>query len=463
MINGIISGSFRDPSGFLFFRDGSIYRQVNTIYKENYDQLINTGFYETLVNSGLLIPHEEVDSEYSQSDNAYKILKPELIPFISYPYEWSFSQLKDAALLTLKIQKKALDFGMTLKDCSAYNIQFKNGKPVFIDTLSFEKYREGKPWIAYRQFCQHFLAPLALMAYKDIRLNQLFRIYIDGIPLDLARSFLPFRTYLKFPLFLHVHLHTKIQKYFSDKGIKSDKIEKKISLNSHRGLIDSLESISKKLSWSPKGTDWINYYQDDSYNADSIKHKKQLVKEFLSKTKPKTIWDLGSNTGIFSRIASNNGIKVISFDIDPACVERNYLTTVEKGETNILPLLCDLTNPSANIGWENQERNSLADRGPADTVLALAIIHHLAISNNLPLNRIADFFYKISKSIIIEFVPKNDPKVQKLLAQRDDIFPHYTEESFKSEFGRLFRILYAEKISNSERTLYLMERKQECI
>ena len=460
MINGLIHSSFRDPSGFLFSRDGSIYRQVNIIYSEDYDQLMSSGLYEALKNSGLLIPHEEVGSAYSQSDNAYKILKPELIPFISYPYEWCLSQLKDAALLTLKVQKKALDFGMTLKDCSAYNIQFHNGKPIFIDTLSFEKCREGEPWVAYKQFCQHFLAPLALMKYKDIRLNQLFRIYMDGIPLDLASSFLPFYTCLKFPLFLHVHVHAKIQKYFSDKGIKRDKVRRTISLNSHRGLIDSLESFCKKLSWRPKGTTWIDYYQGDSYDLDAIKYKKQLVEGFLSKSKPKTVWDIGSNTGMFSRIASDKGIYTVSFDIDPACVENNYLATVEKGETNILPLLCDLTNPSPNIGWENKERNSFIDRGPADTVLALAIVHHLAISNNLPLSKIADFFYKISsKSLIIEFVPKNDPKVQKLLASRDDIFPHYTEHCFESEFGRLFRILYAEKVMNSERTLYLMERK----
>lgn len=178
--NRIIPSSFRDPSGFLFYRDGLIYRQVNKFYKENYDHLVNSGLYEALVDAKLLIPHEEVGIESIEPESAYKVIRPELIPFISYPYEWCFSQLKDAALTTLTIQKKSLDFGMSLKDCSAYNIQFRNGRAVFIDTLSFEKYHEDKPWVAYRQFCQHFLAPLALMSYKDIRLNQLFRIYIDG-------------------------------------------------------------------------------------------------------------------------------------------------------------------------------------------------------------------------------------------------------------------------------------------
>ena len=176
MSSRTIPSSFRDPSGFLFFQDGSVYRQVNAIYKENYDHLIGSGLYKALVASGLLVSHEEVGMNYARSDNAYKILKPELIPFVSYPYEWCFSQLKEAALTTLKIQKVALDFGMTLKDSSAYNIQFMKGRAVFIDTISFERYREGQPWVAYRQFCQHFLAPLALMSYRDIRLGRLFRL-----------------------------------------------------------------------------------------------------------------------------------------------------------------------------------------------------------------------------------------------------------------------------------------------
>lgn len=197
-------GSFRDPSGFIFFENGSLYRQVNIVYRENYDQLINSGLYETLVRLGLMVSHEEVDLHYARTNSAYRILKPALIPFISYPYEWCFSQLKDAALTTLEIQKKALDFGMSLKDASAYNIQFLDGKPVFIDTLSFEKYEEGQPWVAYRQFCQHFLAPLALMCFSDVRLNQLLRIYPDGIPLDLASCLLPLRTFLKFSLLSHI-------------------------------------------------------------------------------------------------------------------------------------------------------------------------------------------------------------------------------------------------------------------
>ena len=455
--NQDIPGSFRDPSGLLFSREGLIYRQINKTYEENFDLLIHSGLYETLVNEKLLIPHQEVDIGYAITEGAYKIIKPELIPFISYPYEWCFSQLKDAALVTLKIQKKSLDFGMSLKDCSAYNIQFRKGKPVLIDTLSFEKYKEGKPWVAYRQFCQHFLAPLALMSYKDIRLNQLFRVYIDGIPLDLASSFLPFRTRFRFSLLSHIHLHTKSQKHFADKTVNTS--GHKMSQKAFLGLIESLESAVKKLKWRPKGTEWTDYYEDTNYSPDAFNQKKQLVAEFLDKINPKIVWDLGANVGIFSRIASAKGIQTISFDIDPAAVEKNYLECVAKGETNILPLLFDLTNPSPGIGWENQERISILERGYADTAFALALIHHLAISNNLPLHKIANFFEKICNSLIIEFVPKSDTQVQRLLKTREDIFPDYTQQTFENTFKRFFTIENSVKIKGSERTLYLMLKR----
>ena len=458
--NGNIPSSFRDPSGFLFCRGGSIYRQVNVTYKENYDHLMNCGLYKTLVDAELLIRHNEVDVDidYAISDKAYKIIKPDMIPFISYPYEWCFSQLKDAALTTLEIQKKSLDFGMSLKDCSSYNIQFRKGKPIFIDTLSFEKYREGQTWVAYRQFCQHFLALLTLMSCRDIRLNQLSRIYIDGVPLDLASSLLPFRTRLSFSLLSHIHLHAKSQKHFADKTI--NKSTHKMNRLSFLGILDNLKATVKKLKWQPKGTEWADYYEDVNYSTEALEHKKQTVAELLDEIGPKTVWDLGANVGMFSRIASDKGIQTISFDIDPAAVEKNYLDCVKKRETNILPLMLDLTNPSSGIGWENQERMSLLERGPTETVFTLALIHHLAISNNLPLDRIAEFFSRICNSLIIEFVPKNDSQVQRLLSTREDIFPDYTQQAFEAEFRKYFTIQRTVKVKDSKRTLYLMPRRQ---
>ncbi|MBU2540886.1 MAG: SAM-dependent methyltransferase [Candidatus Omnitrophica bacterium] len=456
--NENVSSSFRDPSGFLFYRDGLIYRQINISYKRNYDRLMNSGLYKALTDVELLIPHEEVNVVSSAPDKAYKIIKPEPIPFISYPYEWCFSQLKDAALATLEIQKKSLNFGMSLKDCNAYNIQFRKGKLILIDTLSFEEYCEGQPWVAYRQFCQHFLAPLALMNYRDIRLNQLLRVYIDGIPLDLTSSLLQFRTRFVFSLLTHVHFHAKAQKHFADKTVNTTRGQ--VTRLSFMGLVDSLESAIRKLKWKAQGTEWSDYYEDTNYSPEGLQHKRQIISDFLDKVNPKIVWDLGTNVGMFSRIAADKRMEVISFDIDPLAVEKNYLQCIEKGETRILPLLFDLTNPSPGIGWDNKERMSLFERGPADTVFALALIHHLAISNNLPFNKIVDFLNKICSSLIIEFVPKEDSQTQRLLSTRKDIFTNYTQQFFECEFKEKFIIRDSVTIKNSKRILYLMKRIQ---
>jgi hypothetical protein len=450
------SASFRDPSGFLFFQEGLIYRQVNRIYKDYYDHLIQSGLYKRLVEEGLLIPHTEKSPSQNNDPFAYKILQPEVIPFISYPYEWCFSQLKDAALVTLGIQKAALGCGMSLKDSSAYNIQFRSGKPVFIDTLSFEKYSEGKPWVAYKQFCQHFLAPLSLMAYTDIRLNQLLRVHIDGIPLDLTSALLPLWSWFRFPIFLHIHLHAKSQKRFADKQVKASATA--VSRHSLLALLDSLESAIRRLKWQPQDTEWANYYGDTNYASESLKHKKQLVAGYLKEINPESVWDFGANTGMFSRLASDNSIQTIAFDVDPAAVEKNYLDVTNKRETHILPLCLDLTNPSAGLGWDNQERMSLLERGPADTILALAILHHLTISNNVPFEKIADSFSKLCHSLIIEFIPKSDSQVQRLLATREDIFSQYTRHDFEEAFKSFFNIIASNQIRGSERVLYWMKK-----
>ena len=451
-----IAGSFRDPSGFLFKENGKIYRRINKVYADDYEQLMFSGLYNKLVENHLLIPHIETEFKSADNDLLYKIIQPELVQFISYPYEWSFSQLKDAALTTLNIQKIAMEHGMSLKDSTAYNIQFWNGKPVLIDTLSFEKYKEGEPWVAYKQFCQHFLLPLVLMSYTDIRLSQLFRIYIDGIPLDLGAKLLPRKTRFKFSIFAHIHLHAKSQKKYEDKAIEK---KSRISKFKLLALIDSLETTVKNLKWNPKGTEWADYYDITNYSSDAFKCKKNYIEEFLKSINPASVWDLGANTGIFSRIASEKNIPTISFDVDPAAVEKNYQICKEKNETNILPLVLDLTNPSGGIGWANQERMSFIERGPVDTVFALALIHHLAISNNLPLINIAEFFSSICKFLIIEFVPKNDSQVKKLLLTREDIFDKYDKENFEKDFDNYFNIRKYLKIEGSERYLYLMEKK----
>jgi len=455
-ISKIENSSFRDRSGFLFYYENEIYRIINFSYKKQYEKFMNSELYQKLEEKNLIITHSEIENLDIDCDY-YKIIKPEKIPFISYPYEWSFSQLKDAALLTLRIQKAAMKYGMTLKDGSAFNIQFHNGHPIFIDTLSFEIYEEGQIWKPYKQFCQHFLAPLALISKKDVRLNLLSKIFIDGIPIDLAAKLLPKTTFGNFGLMAHIHAHAKSQKHYENKDAKIK--QKTLSKRSFEGLIESLKSSIEKMAWNEDNTEWGDYYSDTNYTEKSFEEKKQFISLAIDQVKPKLVWDMGANTGVFSRLASTKGINTISYDIDPLAVEKNYLLSSQNSEQNILPLILDLTNPSSGIGWNHNERMSIIQRGPADMVFALALVHHLAISNNVPLNKLAEFFSQISKFLIIEFVPKSDSQVKRLLLTRDDIFENYDEKNFEIEFSKFFKIINSKKILDSERTIYIMENK----
>ena len=455
-----IGGSFRDPSGFVFMRNGQVLRQVNRRYQEDYDHLMRSGLYEALTSQGLLVSHEELGPAEAAAPDAYQVLAPEPIRFISYPYEWCFSQLQQAALTTLRIQKMAFEHGMMLKDASAYNIQFQGSRPIFIDTLSFEKYEEGKPWVGYRQFCQHFLAPLALIAHVDVRLASLLRNYIDGIPLDLAAALLPGKTRLKPSLLMHIHLHAKSQERSADDGSKGEVERKKVGRLGLQGLFDSLYKAVESLSWAPKG-DWANYYSATNYSDESFALKREIVAAFIDEAHPASVWDLGANTGVFSRIASEKGISTTSIDFDPAAVEANFQQGRKDGAKNLLPLVGDLTNPSHGIGWAGEERDSLEDRGPADMVMALALIHHLAIANNVPLEKTADYFSRLGKSLIIEFVPKADSQVQRMLRTREDIFDRYDQAGFEEAFEKRFVIEKSRTVAGSARRLYLMRRRSE--
>lgn len=459
----ILPSSFRDPSGFIFSQDDILYRQINHSYAASYDKLQQSGLYDALLKDQLLIPHEEADLSLALSDSAYKVIKPTAVEYISYPHEWSFSQLKDAALLTLRIQLLALRYGMVLKDASAYNIQFHHGKPIFIDTLSFEVYEEGSPWVSYKQFCQHFLAPLALMSYCDIRLGQLFRSYIDGIPLDLVSTLLPRKSYFNFSLLTHIHLHAKSQSKYADSGESTETSKKirPISKRALRALMLSIQSCVAAMNWRLPDTEWGNYYSATNYESQSMQHKAELVEEYLKLALPDSalMQDLGANTGQFSQIAAKLGHSVIAQDIDPVAVEKHYLNIKMSGESQVLPLLLDLTNPGPAMGWNLSERMSFKERSGNNLVMALALVHHIAISNNVPLDLIAKFFSDIGKFLIIEFVPKTDSQVKKLLASREDIFDLYHEQGFEEAFSKYFEIQKQEKIVDSARTLYLMKNR----
>jgi len=438
-------------------RDGNVYRQVNRSYRTQYEHLMSSGLAETLFAQKLLIPHREVDVPALDSSNADRVLQPDQVSFISYPYEWSFGMLQDAARLTLTIAELALAHGMVLKDASAYNIQFHHCRPIFIDTLSFELYQEGQPWVAYRQFCQHFLAPLAIMAYRDIRLQRLLREHLDGIPLDLAASLLPSRTKLHLGLASHIHLHAAGQRRYADKPVPVSRY--RLSKARLLGLLTNLRMTIDGLRWTPAGTEWADYYNQTNYSDASIGDKERLVRDFLRRTDARTVWDLGANNGRFSRLASQDGRQTVAMDIDPAAIEQLYREQQVKPDPNLLPLVMDLTNPSPGLGWMHRERQSLLDRGPADAVLVLALVHHLAIGNNTPWSAMIDLFARVGRHVLVEFVPKGDSQVKRLLAGRIDVFDQYSPEAFEHAASSIFTIVRRDPIPGSERTLYHLEHR----
>jgi len=444
----------------MFRRNGLLFRQVDRSYQRHYDHLIGSGLYTALVADGLLIPHEEVPELAPVPDRAYRVLQPEPVSFISYPYEWCPAQLRDAALATLAIEKRALAHGMSLRDANAFNIQFHRGRPVLIDTLSFGVLDAGAPWVGYRQFCQHFLAPLALAVHSDVRLSALSRIHIDGIPLDLASRLLPFRTRLNAGLLAHLHVHAQWQHRGADaKTAATPAAGRTISASARAGLVDSLESTTRALQWNPSGTTWGDYYQDTNYSPAAFEHKRAVVGGFLDALAPRNVWDLGANTGEFSRLASERGIPTLAFDSDAGAVEKSWRSATAARDAHLLPLLLDVTNPTPGVGWLDRERDSWLGRGPADVAMALALVHHLAIGNNVPLDMVASFFAAMSSRLIIEFVPREDSQVQRMLATREDIFGGYTHDCFEAAFGRAFMIDERVSVHDSARTLYRMTRR----
>ena len=452
-----VGGSFHDPSGFLYERDGVLLRQVDQSFASGYDRFISSGCYDALVAEGLLVEHHEVGLELAATPRAHRVLAPRRLPFVAYPYEWSPAQRREAALLTLRCQDVALDHGLALRDASAFNVQFDRGRPIFIDSLSFGPYIEGDPWVAYRQFCQHFVAPLALETLVDARLAALLRGSLDGIPLDLAAALLPARSRLRPGLLLHIHGQARASRTRPAEAGQAPRTAR-FSERAMRGLIQGLRGLVEGLRWNPGRTAWSAYYEEAGhYAAEAMDEKLRAVGRFLDRVAPGTVWDLGANTGRFARMAAERGAHVVAFDSDYGAVERGWLDLESVHLAgSVLPLVLDLTNPSPALGWAHAERDSLADRGPADLVLALALVHHLAIGANIPLPHLAAYLAQLAPHLVVEWVPKEDPKVQVLLATREDVFPDYAAETFEAVFGERFTVLEREPLPGSGRVLYLM-------
>ena len=449
--------SYRDPSGFVFVKEKILYRQVNEVFKDHFVKFNNSGFYDHLVKSGLLISHEEIKENLTGDTDWHTTLKPQPIPFLSYPYEWSFDMLKDAALLTLQLAKEGIPYGLMLKDATPYNIQWQNGKLTFIDTLSFENYDEEKPWIAYRQFCESFLGPLLLMHYSRNALPELQLAWPEGIPLAITKSLLPFRSRFSLNSYLHIHMHNRLS---NNKPVRNES-GIKFSKQKLMRLLASLENLVKSLQLPSQKTNWSDYYNDEPGRNDYFLEKTRIIDQWLNRLEGVSrATDLGANDGTISKLLAAKNIFTVAADADPYCINNLYQEIKKSKEKNLQPMIMDLSNPSPATGVNNTERSSFTERAAFDLVMALALIHHLAIGKNIPFERIAFFIQQFAKYLIIEFIPKEDEKVQLMLSRKKDIYSNYHEIGFVKAFEKYFAIVDRQMIPGSGRTLFLMRRHE---
>jgi hypothetical protein len=413
---------------------------------------MGSGLHGDLVSGGLLVDHHE-EAAASSVPHGCRVLVPEQISFISYPYEWSFDELRDAALLTLEIQQRALERGLILKDASAYNVQFRGAKPVFIDTLSFTQY-QGGPWAAYEQFCRHFLGPLLLMRYRSPDAARFLMAEPEGFPLEGVSRLLPLRSFMRVGPLLHIHLHARaVRRQPSAGGAGRAGGAGHLSQ-----LIASLRSTVEQIRTPQYRAEWTDYYAEGRfYPLIAQEKKREAVCELAQLVRPKLVFDLGTNTGLYAKEVAAAGAACVAFDSDPGCVNSLYLEERGNPKMRILPLVMDLGNPSPALGFELRSTLSLFERPQADLVMCLALMHHLRIAGNLPLARIAEFLAKLGRWLLIEFVPLTDPAVRTLTKRQED-FEDYTLPNFLETFAGCFRLRGSRRLPGSERVLYLFER-----
>ena len=447
--------SYRDPAGFMFESEGQLYRQVNLAGKEDLEQLMQSGLYKQLTDQSLLISHQTIDKNFNGAPDWYSTLQPEILPVISYPWEWSFATLQEAALLTLRIMRLSIGKGMILKDATPFNVQIHKGRLIFIDTLSFTNYTESKPWDAYRQFCETFLFPLYIEHYTGMEGSRLLSIYPDGIPAATTAALLPWKSKWNLGVRLHVLLQSKV----GGNAAPTNK-EIRFSKTKMQQLLQHLESIIKDLKTGyPENSVWNHYYDGSILGPEYLEEKTRLIRDIIGERRFQLVLDLGANDGHFSKLLATQSAIVVATDSDRNCIQRLYKEVREKKMGNVYPLLLDITNPSAGIGFENKERTSFFNRVHPDMAMALALIHHLAIGKNIPLERIARHFHELAPEWIVEFVPKSDEKVQQLLANRTDIFDHYDQAHFERLFGQYFHFEQVVPVTGTGRILYFMKRK----
>ena len=450
--------SYRDGAGYVFTNEkGEILRAVLPAYQPHYDWATQKGLFKKWIAAGKMTPFEEVPLPPA---GMYKVLRPIPLPTWTYPAEWSFEQLQAAALLTLELNEEALAAGGILKDASMQNIQFVEGKPQLIDTLSVEQYTEGEGWKGFRQFCAEALYPLLLAHYLPHFSLGGMAALPRGLSAAATAELLPVKARFSLSNWLYVFLPAALEKRVGDHTKRNE------SAVSTPAVLRNLAHLRRRIAkLRPAGgtSDWGRYYAETILGEHYLKAKEAALSGWLKALAPASVLDLGCNTGVFSLLAAqDSNCAVTALDSDAACIGRLYREAQERGLTNITALVADLTHPLSGGGWGGQEWAPLLQRiAGREGVLALALIHHLALAFNVPLPAVSALLHQLTSGwVIVEWVPKEDPKAQLLLRHREDIFEGYSQAHFEDSLKGLFRIHQTESIAGSTRQLYLLYKEE---
>jgi len=459
---GLEPGSFRDPESRVFYAGDDVFRALSPDGLSDFEALEATG----LLDGERVVPTERAESSADAAGllvhEPAAILRHERIPFVSYPYEWTFSMLKDAALLQLDLLLAALEHDMVLKDSTPYNVQFKGARPTFVDVGSFERLRQGEPWVGYRQFCMLYLYPLLLQSVKDVPFQPWLRGSIDGIRPSEIRPLMNFRDRFRKGVFTNVILHAKLEARYADKPQQvKDEVKRVFKKELFVANVRKMRKLVQRLEWNPPEGVWTAYGERNSYTDDDAKRKDEFVREVAKSREWKLVWDIGANNGRYSRIAAEGAKNVIAVDADQGPVELLYRDLRDEAGEQILPLTMNLADPSPGLGWRGLERRSMPDRGKPDLVLALALVHHVAISANVPVKEFVDWLASLGSALVIEFPTREDPMVKQLLApKRDGLHPDYELEYFERTLKEAFDVERSERLESGTRVLYYARPKR---
>ena len=457
----IDEGSFRDPDARVAYLNNSVYRIVypNGFKKFDFIKRIleNKSIAEYLIDTEE-VSQQEVELLELDIDTNVKVFKHKKVDFISYPYEWSFHRLKDAALHHLNLHINLLKNDATLIDAYSYNIQFNNYSPIFIDLMSIKKYSEGEFWVGHKQFCESFLNPLVLKSKLGVDYNNWFKGNLEGINTGELSKLLKFRHMFSWNIFYNIFLLDYFEKkYKKNEDLKITK-NKKLKKNYYLSILSNLINFIENLKPKKERSVWGEYSRDNTYDDEEKKNKHEFISNYFIKTKFNKVLDLGCNNGEYSKLALNSGCdNVIGLDYDLNAIDEAYLIS-KKEKLNFLPLYFDVSNPSSNIGWRQKERKGFIERLNFDSVIALAFEHHLAIAKNIPLEDVINWITSLAPKGIIEFVPKNDITIQSMMRLKGDIFPNYNLENFKRLLSNKTKISSEKIVSKSGRTLLCFEK-----